>query len=161
MPNIVKLAAGSAGSGAFVSAGFTAADFNSLANGSFVLASTAIDNSTNLDLWAELSGTIEVGGTTTATSFLALWLLPRNRDGTTYGDGTANGSNLPSSAFWVTSIGPKVGVTSGNAGIITFPRVPLPRGNFKWGISNHLGAALDSTANAAWEFITTNLNNNG
>lgn len=157
MADIIKLSAGQA----LASAGFTAADFNSLANGSFVLASTAIDNSTNLDLWGELSGQAEVGGTTTATSYFGLWLLPRNRDGSTYGDGTANGANLPSSVFWVTSAGPKVGVTSGNAGIITFPRVLLPRGLFKWGISNHCGAALDATANATWEFLTTNLNTNG
>jgi hypothetical protein len=157
MANIIKLVAGQA----FTSAGFTAADFNSLANGSFVLASTAIDNSTNLDLFAELSGQVEVGGTTTATSYFGLWLLPRNRDGSTYGDGTPSGTTLPNTGYLVTVIGPRIGITSGNACFYTFPRVLIPRGLFKWGLSNHNGAALDSTAAAAWEFWTTNLNTNG
>ena len=157
MADIIKLSAGQA----LASAGFTASDFDSLANNSFVLATTAIDNSTNLDLIAELSGQVEVGGTTTATSYFGLWLLPRNRDGSTYGDGTATGATLPNTGFLVTQIGPKVGVTSGNAGIYTFPPVVLRRGLFKWGLSNHNGAALDSTANATWEFWTTNYNTNG
>lgn len=161
MTATTKLIAGATGSGAFSSAGFTAADFNSLANGSFVLASTAIDNSGNLDLEAEFSGQFEVGGTTTAAHYLLLWLLPRNRDGSTYGDGTGNGSNLPGSQYLVASGGVKVGVTSGNAVFFTFRRIWLPRGLFKWGLSQHLGAALDSTAAAQAEFLTTNINLNG
>jgi hypothetical protein len=155
--DIIKLSAGQA----FASAGFTAADFNSLANNSFVLASTAIDNSTNLDLWAELSGSMEVGGTTTAAHYLMLWLLPRNRDATTYGDGTPNGTDLPGSQYCVATGGVRVGITSGNAVFFTFRDILLPRGLFKWGISQHLGAALDSTAAFTGEFLTTNLNANG
>lgn len=151
----IKLLAG--GVSAYTDAGFTAADFNSLANGSFVVASTGIDNTTNRDLWAEVSGQLEVGGTTTATSYLALWLLPRNRDGSTYGDATPNGSNLPGSHMWVANAGVRIGITSGNAVFFTFRPVLLPRGFFKWGISNHTGAALDSTAAATVEFWTTNL----
>lgn len=151
----IKLLAG--GVSAFTSAGFTATDFNSLANGSFVVGSSNIDNSANLDLWAEVSGQMEVGGTTTSTSYFALWLLPRNRDGSTIGDGTPNGSNLPGSHMWVANAGVRIGITSGNAVFFTFPRVLLPRGVFRWGISNHTGAALDSTAAATVEFSTTNL----
>lgn len=157
MPNIIKLSAGLA----FTSAGFTASDFNSRANGSFVLATTAIDNSTNLDLLAEFSGSMEVGGTTTAAHYLLLWLLPRNRDATTYGDNTATGTNLPGSQYCVASGGVAVGITSGNLVYFTFRNILLPRGLFKWGLSQHLGAATDSTANFNAEFLTTNLNTNG
>lgn len=151
----IKLVAG--GVSSYTSAGFTASDFDSLANGSFVVASSGIDNTTNLDLWAEVSGEMQVGGTTTSTSYLGLWLLPRNRDGSTYGDGTPNGANLPGSHYWVANAGVRIGITAGNAVYFTFPRVLLPRGFWKWGISNHTGAALDSTAAASVEFWTTNL----
>jgi hypothetical protein len=63
----IKLIAG--GVASYASAGFTLTDFNSRANGSFVLGTTTIDNSTNLDLDAEISGQFTVGGTTTAAHF--------------------------------------------------------------------------------------------
>lgn len=157
MASTTKLIAGQA----FASAGFTAADFNSLANGSFVLASTAIDNSSNLDMLAEFSGQFEVGGTTTAAHYLLLWLLPRNRDASTYGDATPSGTNLPGSQYLVASGGVRVGITSGNAVYFTFRDIRLPRGLFKWGLSQHLGAALDATAAMQGEFLTTNINLNG
>lgn len=157
MASTAKLIAGQA----FASAGFTASDFNSLANGSFVLASTAIDNSSNLDMEAEFSGQFEVGGTTTAAHYLMLWLLPINRDASTYGDATASGTNLPGSQYLVATGGVKVGITSGNAVFFTFRHIRLPRGLFKWGLSQHLGAALDATAAAQAEFLTTNINLNG
>lgn len=156
MASIINLVAGEA----YASAGFTASDFNSLANGSFVVASTAIDNSSNLDLLADFSGQFEVGGTTAASSYLLLWLLPRNRDASTYGDNTVNGTNLPGSQYCVASGGVRIGITSGNLVYFTFSNILLPRGLFKWGISQHMGAALDSTANFAGEFQTTNFNTN-
>jgi len=161
MTSTTKLIAGATGSGAFTSAGFTATDFNSLANGSFVLAATAIDNSTNLDVAAEFSGQFAVGGTTTASHYLMLWLLPRNRDGSTYGDGTTSGTNLPGSQYIVGSGGVKVGTTSTNAVYFTFRNIPLPRGLFKWGLSQHLGAALAAAAAMQGEFRTTNIDLNG
>lgn len=159
MANIIKLTPGGASS--WTSMGFTAADFNSLANGSFVLASSAIDNSSNLDLEAVCSGSMEVGGTTTAAHYLLLWRLPLGRDGSTYGDGTPSGTNLPGSQFQAASTTARVGITSGNALSWQFARVWLPRNTFKFGLSQHLGAALDSTATFTGEFQTTNLNTNG
>ena len=157
MANIIKLSAGLG----WTSAGFTASDFNSRANGSFVLATSTIDNSTNLDLEAEFSGQWEVGGTTTAASYLQLWLMPLNRDGSTWGDGTPTGTNLPGAQYCVASGGVRVGITSGNAVFFTFRSIRLPRGTFRWGLSNHMGAALDASASFAGEFQTTNLNTNG
>ncbi len=159
MASILRLTAGVVSS--WSTMGFTAADFNSLANGSFVLASTAIDNSSNLDLWATCAGSMEVGGTTTAAHYLMLWRLPLSRDGSTYGDGTASGTNLPGSQFLAGSTTAKVGITSGNALHWQFDRVWMPRNTWKWGLSQHLGAALDSTAAFAGEFQTTSLNTNG
>jgi hypothetical protein len=151
----IKLIAG--GVASYASAGFTLTDFNSRANGSFVLGTTTIDNSTNLDLDAEISGQFTVGGTTTAAHFLALWLLKLNRDGTTWGCGTGTGTALPAANQWMATASVRVGVTSGSAVTFDFPLIRLPRGTFRLGISQHLGAALNASAAAQVEFRTTNL----
>lgn len=159
MANLIKLTPGIVS--AYANAGFTASDFNSRANGGFVLATSNIDNSSNLDLEAEVSGQLTVGGTTSAVHFLALWIMDRNRDGSTYGDGTPTGSTLPAAHYWRTSAQVRSGITSGNPVYFTFPPVRLPRGIFCWGISQHLGAALNAAAAANIEFRTTSLNTNG
>ena len=68
----VKLVAG--GVSSWTSISLTAADFNSLADGSFVLLDGTIDNSSNLDLLAEIAGTVTVGGTTVARSIMPVFL---------------------------------------------------------------------------------------
>jgi hypothetical protein len=141
------------------SAGFTAANFNSLANGAGVVAATAIVNGTNLDLYADVSFSLVVGGTTAATSFMALYLLPLNQDGTTYGDNTT-GSTLPAGAYLMSSAGVLVGVASGSAVYGTFRGVILPPGSFKFTISNNLGVALNAAAAAVVSYRTYNENLN-
>lgn len=159
MANIIRLTAGQVAN--FTSMGFTAADFNSLANGSFVLASSAIDNTTNLDTMTDAAGQMTVGGTTSASSYLLLWRLPLNRDGSTYGDGTTSGSTLPGSRYLADSTTARAGITSGNVLPWMFERILVPRNLFKWGISQHLGAALNAAAGFQGEFRNTNLNTNG
>jgi hypothetical protein len=161
MADIAKLVYGTATGGTWTSAGFTATDFNSRANGSVVVATTTLDNDSGLDLEAEVSFSFEVGGTTTAASRFDLYILPLNRDGTTLGDGVATGATLPAGTYWVASCLVRTGVTSGNAVVGTFPRVPLPAADFRFAIANVTGAALDSTAAAAVEYRTVNRNLNG
>lgn len=160
MASIAKLSYG-ATSTTWTDAGFTASDFNSRANGSVVVASTAIDQDTNLDLDVEVSFSIEVGGTTATTSRFHLYILPLNQDATTYGDGAATGTTAPADTYWVASCGVKPSVTSGNAVTGTFPRVPMPGADFKFAIVNSMGAALDSTAAAVVKYRTINRNLNG
>ena len=160
MTSIAKLAYGATTS-SWTTAGFTASDFNSRANGSVVVATTALDNDSNLDLETEVSFSFEVGGTTTTASRLDLYILPLNQDGTTYGDGAATGTTIPAGTYWVTSCLVKTGVTSGSAVTGTFPRVQLPAADFKFAIVNNTGAALDSTAAAAVQYRTVNRNLNG
>lgn len=153
----IKLVAG--GVSSWTSISLTAADFNSLADGSFVLLTGTIDNSTNLDLMAEISGTVVVGGTTVARSCMPLFLLPQNQDGSTYGDGTATGTSAPNSSYWVSTLGARVGVTSGNASVMITPRpFLLTRGVHKLGVQSKLTVALHATASAAFYIRTTNLN---
>lgn len=159
MANVAKQIAG--GVSAYTGCGFTAADFNSLANGSFVIADTETANGSNLDLLSEVSFIATVGGTTVAGGYFALWVLPENRDASTYGDAAADGSTLPGGNYLAATCGIKSGITSGNTVVGTFPRFLLPRGDFKFGLSNHCGVALNSTASVTIEHRTTNLNLNG
>jgi hypothetical protein len=161
MADIAKLVYGTATGSTWTSAGFTASDFNSRANGSVVVATTALDNDTGLDLEAEVSFTVEVGGTTTTASRFDLYILPLNQDATTYGDGATTGTTIPAASYWATSCVVRTGVTSGNAVVGTFPRVPLPAADFKFAIVNYTGSALDSSAAAAVQYRTVNRNLNG
>lgn len=160
MASIAKLAYGATTS-SWTSAGFTASDFNSRANGSVVVATSTLDNDSGLDLEAEVSFSFEVGGTTTTASRFDLYILPLNQDGTTLGDGAATGTTIPAATYWMTSAVVKTGVTSGNAVTGTFPRVPLPAADFRFAIVNNTGSALDATAAAAVQYRTVNRNLNG
>ena len=145
----------------YASAGFTAANFNSLASGSCVVASTATANQTNLDLWYQVSFALTVGGTTTAISYLALYWLPLNQDGTTYGDGTTSGTVAPAQTYWVGNATVRSGLTSGSVVTGTFPAITVPPTAGVWVIVNNLGVALSATAAASVQMIDFNVNLNG
>ncbi len=161
MANIIRPIAGAVAN--YTSCGFTAANFNSLANLSFVVMPTtaAIDNTTNLDDYMDVSFSLVTGGTTGTVSFFSLYLFPLNQDATTYGDNTPTGSILPAPSYWLTNAFAKSGVTSGTALVGTFPTVWLPRKKFILGIVNNLGVALNAAAAAAVQYNTTNINGNG
>lgn len=160
MANLLQLAPGWANSGAFTSMGFTASDFNGLADGRFVLASSAIDNATNKDIFVDVSGQFTVGSTTTSSSYLLIWLLPLNRDGTTYGDGTTNGANLPGWQYLRASCGVRIGATNGSVAQWGAERIMMPRRSLKWGISVHMGGALNASAGFQGEFQASTINLN-
>lgn len=148
----------------YTSCGFTATDFNGLANGSIAIMPTgsAINNATNLDDYINVSFSIVNGVTTTTTaSFFALYLLPLNQDGTTYGDGTVTGSTLSGASYWMTNCFVKSGITSGGTLVGSFPAVWMPRAAFILGIANNTNGTLGSSAAATVAYTTTNLNGNG
>lgn len=161
MANIIRPVAGAVAN--YTSCGFTAANFNSLANGSWVLMPTtaAIDNTVNLDDYMDVSFSLVVGGTTTTGSFFSLYLLPLNQDNTTYGDGSFTGSGVAGASYWMTNAFTQAGITSGNALVGTFPTIWLPRKKFILGIQNNLSVALNAAAAAAVQYNTTNINANG
>lgn len=161
MANIIRPIAGTVS--AYTSCGFTATDFNSLANGSQAVMPTgaAIDNTANLDDYMDVSFILTVGGTTTTSSYLSLYLLPLNQDATTYGDNTTTGSTVTSPSYWMTNAFIKTGITTGNTVVGTFPTIWLPRKKFILGIQNNLGVALNAAAAATVQYNTTNLNSNG
>lgn len=160
MANVIKLIAGA--QSAYAGAGFTASDFNSRASGSVVVAATAIDNATNLDLLMEVSAQFANGATTTtANSYFGLYLLPLNQDGSTYGGGAVTGTTLPPQHLWKTNAFTLTGITSGNTLFIEFPPILLPRSSFKLAISNITGGTLNASAAAVVSFKTSNYNGNG
>lgn len=163
--NIAKHTPG--GVSAWASAGFTASDFNSLANGSCVVAATAIDNTTNLDLLAEFYIEVVNGATTSASySSLLVYVLPLGSngsggDGTVYGDGAATGTTPPAANYVVANIIPKSGTTSGGTMYGTSRPFPIPRGKFKFAVRNLINGALNASAAAIADYRTTNRNLNG
>jgi hypothetical protein len=143
---------------AYTAATFTAGDLNSLANAGGALSTTAIVNTSNLDQFCDVSFVVTVGGTTTANSYLTVYLLPLNQDGSTYGDGYASSTTTqPAAGYAAGSIGTKIGVTSGGTVTGTVQFVNLPPGNFKFAFGNNLGVALAGTAALTLEYRTYNL----
>lgn len=136
----------------YSTAGFTASNFNSLANGSCVVAASAIANGTALDLFADVSFVLTVGGTTLSTSYLTLYILPLNRDGTTFGDNAATGSTPPVGSYIAASLAVPAGVASGSTIVGTFRNIVLPPRNFKFALANNLGVALNAAAAAVVEY---------
>lgn len=132
---------------AYTAVTFTASEVNSLPNNGGALGTAVIANGTSLDLYADVSFVVTVGGTTTAASAITVYLLPLNADGTTYGDGYASSTTTqPAAGYAVGSIGVKVGVTSGSTVTGTIRGIVLPPGNFKLALGNNLGIALSATA---------------
>jgi hypothetical protein len=157
MANITRLIGGSLAS-TWTSAGFTATDFNNLANGSGVLSTTPLNN-TNGDLTGEVSFSMLSSIAIAPNSRLDLYLLALNQDGTTYGDGTPTGSTVPSWNYWVATAGMRA------VGSTATGRLPigqdLPNGNFKLWLQVTLGSALAGSAAASVQIRTTNINLNG
>lgn len=147
----IKLAAGA--QSAYASCLTT--ELNSLASGSAIAASAAIDNTTNLDMEIEFSFTTGGSITPTGTPYVAIYIYPLNGDGTTYGDsrfGSATAA-IPGTTYWagscnlVASAGTQVG-TFGIPGIGT--KLLLGRGSFKPVLYNFSGVTLSSSGNIVY-----------
>jgi hypothetical protein len=140
---------------------FTAGDLNSLAAGGGALGTTVVANGTALDQLADFSFVVTIGGTTVAGSYVTMFLLPLNQDGSTYGDGYASSTTTqPAAGYAIGSINVKVGVTTGNTVTGQINGVNIPPGSFKIAFGNNLAIALSSTAALTLEYRTYNVNLN-
>lgn len=121
---------------------------DSLTDGSATTASTAVDNSTNLNLFADFGlmlGSFNPSG----SPFLELRMLERNGDGSTYDDSTAGA--------WIGNIP----VTTGSSAKVgTLKRIPLSVGLFKIIVINRTGATLAASSNTLY-YRTYSEQNNG
>lgn len=127
-------------------AGFST-ELNSVADGNAVLAANALDNSSALDLFMDLS--VSLGSITPGSGapYIGFYLVPLNQDGSSYGDGrfSSSAAGPPPSQYFIGSI-PCVPST---AGVITgiIRSVLLPPGSFKLIAYNKAGATLASSSN--------------
>lgn len=124
---------------------FTGSTLNSLGNGSAILSDLAIDNSTTLDMFADVSIALATA-VFTSSPYIGIYLYPLNKDGSTYGDGRfgSGTSGPPPSTYFVGSI-PLVTATAAQEG--TLRSVILPPGGFKWVVYNVGGANFSSSGN--------------
>ena len=112
-------------------------ELNALANGSASAASTAIDNTTNLDLYHDLTLTIAVqGGARSAGATVSVYLVMA-LDGTNYDDVNATTAEL-------VAVFPLDAATTARQA--TRRDVPVPPGLFKYFVVNNTGQALAASA---------------
>jgi hypothetical protein len=124
---------------------YTGTTLNSIASGNAILSDVQIDNSTALDVFADLSIAL-ASAAFTASPFVGVYLYPLNKDGTTYGDGRfgTSAAGPPGASYYVGRI-PLVAATQAQNG--TLRRIVLPPGAFKFVLHNQGGIAFAATAN--------------
>lgn len=134
----------------------TGSNMNSATAGQVAIVSSQIDNSSNLDMFADLS--ISLGSVTPASGspFIGVGLLALNQDGTTYANQlittslTTNG--IPGECY----VG-SISCAPGTAGTITgmVRGILLPPGKFVFCLYNGSGVTLAGSANTV-EYRTYN-----
>jgi hypothetical protein len=125
--------------------GYTAAiatvlstELNSLANGSASAASSAIDNSSNLDLYCDLTLTLATQGSARATGALVSVYMVQALDGTNYDDVLVSSAQL-------VALFPLAAATT--AAQVTRTDVMVPPGLYKLFVLNGTGQALAASGN--------------
>lgn len=143
-----KWIAGS-GQGLTWSSALNSTELNSLANTDAVLIATQIDNSSALDIFADVCfilGSV----TSTGSPVIGIYLYPLLEDGSTYGDGRGTGSGsafIPPAAYWCGNAALPAG-TQALTGIVS--RIILPPAKFKFLLYNSAGVALASSGNSVF-----------
>lgn len=113
-------------------------ELNALANGSASTASTAIDNTTALDLYDDLTLTLSTQGSSrSAGAIVSVYLIPA-LDGTNY-DATLAATAELVAVFTLDA--------STTARQLTRRDVPIPPGLFKYFAVNGTGQAFGATGN--------------
>ena len=137
------------------------AEINSVVDGNAVLAgggtvaTNQIDNSTSLDLFADVMFALGSWGAVGAAALLSLYIYPLNQDGSTYGDGRFTSSAAgPPPAQYFAGIGVLVpSVTQAQQGHFRRPDgapIIIPPAKFKFALYNKSGATLAASANTIY-----------
>jgi hypothetical protein len=136
-------------------------EINSLIDGNAVLAgggtvaTNQIDNSTALDMFADVMFALGSWGAVSATALLSLYLYPLNQDNSTYGDGrfTSSTAGPPPSQYFAGLAVLVPSVTQAQQGQFRRPDgapIIIPPGKFKFAFYNKSGATLASSANTIY-----------
>lgn len=102
--------------------------------------SAAFDNSSNLDLFADLELAVDFVSAPTAGTLIEVYQLRSVDGGTTYPDGSA--SILPQAALYVGGFAVRAVTTPQ---IMSLPGIALPPGSYKWLIQNTTNQAFPAT----------------
>lgn len=148
-----KFIAGSVGL-TWANAYTSAATFDSIANGNAILSDLQLDNSSNLDLFADVS--IHLGSVTVAApNYVGLYLYPFNADGSTYGDGRfgSSAAGPPAAPYWVGNFVVPTGAAANNG---TIRGIVMPPGAFKFVIYNQLGVTMAGSGGNTLKYRTYN-----
>lgn len=118
---------------------------NSIANGSAILSSTQVDNSTAFDVFCDVE-VVLASLAAVAPSYVGVYFYPLNSDASTYGDGrfATAAAGPPSSTYSVGAIG-MVALTQAQQGVLR--GVILPPGKGKFVLYNVMGVAFASSGN--------------
>lgn len=126
-------------------------EINSFVSGNAVMSSIQIDNSSNNDMFCDVSfslGSITPSG----VPYLGLYLYPFNQDASTYGDGRFGSSAAgPPPGNYYCGFAGVPAVTGVVTGMFDLPgrRSPLiiPQGAFKFVLFNSLGVTTAGSSN--------------
>ena len=113
-------------------------ELNSLANGSASSASSAIDNTSNLDLYHDLTFTVATQGSSRSAGATVSIYLVMALDGTNYDDVSSTTAEL-------VAVFPLDAATTARQA--TRRDVPVPPGLFKYFVVNNTGQAFASSGN--------------
>jgi len=120
----------------------SAASLNALANASSVVSGD-IDNTTARDQYAEVSfRTVTSTMAVVAGGHLAIYILPRSHDDTTFPNGATSGTTLPGASYLRGIIGFPAGTISPTGSVI----VPIVARVIRIGMVNRLGVAFAAHA---------------
>lgn len=148
-------------------AAFTGTDLDSLASGSTIMSNeTPIANGTNLDVYCDIS--VQLAGITSATpaagSYIGIYLLPLQADGSTYDGYLTPGGSAITRAPAYGLVGTIPIETAAATTVVngTLTGIVLPPGTFAFALYNgFLTEALSATnTNNVVKYRTYNLNLN-
>jgi hypothetical protein len=124
---------------------FTGTTLNSIASGNAIISDIQVDNSSALDIFADLSINL-ASLTIVAPNYVGVYLYPLNADGTTYGDGRfgSSAAGPPASNYWVGNIIMPTGTAAAEG---TTRGIIMPPGKFKFLLYNQAGVAFAATSN--------------
>lgn len=118
---------------------------NSISSGNAILSGTQVDNSSALDVFADVE-VVLASLAAVAPNYVGVYFYPLNSDASTYGDGRFGtaASGPPPSTYWVGNI-IMVAATQAQQGVLC--GIILPPGKGKFVLYNQMGVAWASSGN--------------
>jgi hypothetical protein len=135
---------GGSGAGLTWTNAFSPSTLSAIASGNAIISDLQIDNSTALDLFADVSINL-ASAAFAAPNYVGVYIYPLNSDNATFGDGRfgTSAAGPPASSYWVGNI-ILVATTGAQEG--TARGIIIPPGKFKWLLYNQGGVAFATTS---------------